>query len=224
MYIAAKVSSPPGYVLPLEEGLMRQEYDPKKLQEVTTKSISEGRAAFAIPPPKVQLKSPEIDFPGLVFPRLCYKILEAEPKDIMFSLVHNIFYNKERMFLQQRLQNPFCQVPECQGRVQDREHLFCSCYLVAEAWVWLRSRLVQLLPTTTGPAGITSEEFLLLQFPKDTMDEECVWLIGNYCDVVNKHVLSRQSKIGGDQMAGRIRARLTKLRNRAVVQPNLYNI
>ena len=161
-------------LVPLQEGLMRQEYDPEKLQEVTTKSIYEGRAAFAIPPPKVQQKSPQVDFPGIVFPRLCYKVLEAEPKDVMFSLVHNIFFDKEQMFLQRRALNPFCPVPECQGRVQDREHLFCSCSLVAEAWVWLRTRLVQLLPTTTGAVGISSEEFLLLQFPKDTMDQECV--------------------------------------------------
>ena len=144
-------------LLPLQEGLMRQEYDPGKLQEVTTKSIYEGRAAFVIPPPKIQEKHHMIDFPDLVFPRLNYQILEADPKDILFTLVHNIFYNKERMFLQGRLQDPFCPIPECSGKVQDREHMFCSCFLVAEAWVWLRSRLVQLLPTTNGAVGVTSE-------------------------------------------------------------------
>ena len=56
------------------------------------------------------------------------------------------------------------------------------------------------------------------------MDQECVWLIANYCDIINSHVISRQSKIGANQVAGRIRARLLRLRNRAVVQPNLYNI
>ena len=211
-------------LLPLQEGLMRQEYEPGKLEQVTTKSIYEGRAAYVIPPPKVQEKSPEIDFPGLVFPRLNYKILEADAKDILFSLVHNIVYTKERMFLQGRLQDPSCPIPECLGKVQDREHLFCSCSLVAEAWVWLRSRLVRLLPTTTGAAGITSEEFLLLQFPKDVMDQECVWLLGNYCETVTSLVIGRWSKLGADKVAGKIRSRLDRLRNRAVVQPSLYNI
>ena len=90
--------------------------------------------------------------------------------------------------------------------------------------MWLRSRLVQLLPTTTGAVGVTSEEFLLLQFPKDTMDKECVWLLGNYCDIVNSSVLCRQSKLGADQVAGRIRSRLTSIRNRAVVIPQIFNI
>ena len=211
-------------LIPLQEGLMRQEYDPKKLSEASTKKIYEGRAAYVIPPPKVQEKCPEIDFPALVFPRLCYKMLESEPQDVLFSLVHNIVYNREKMFLQGRLQDPFCPLPECQGKVQDREHIFCSCFQVAQAWVWLRSRLLQLLPTTVGAAGISNEDFLLLQFPLDTMDRECVWLIGNFCDIVNNSVRGRQCKIGADQLAGRIRARLTKLRERAVVQPNLYNI
>ena len=102
--------------------------------------------------------------------------------------------------------------------------LFYISRKVAEAWIWLRSRLLQLLPTTIGAAGISSEDFLLLQFPHDTMDKECVWLIGNFCDVVNSSVIGRQSKLGADQLAGRIRARLARIRGRAVVQPSLYNI
>ena len=211
-------------LLVLQEGLWRQEYDPSKLNEASTKKIYEGRAAYVIPPPKIQEKYPHVDFPALVYPRLCYNILEGESKDTLFSLVNNIFYNKERMFQQGRLQDPSCQLPECQGRIQDREHIFTSCFLVAEAWVWLRSRLLRLLPTTVGAAGISSEDFLLLQFPMDTMDKECVWLIGNYCDIVNNSVTGRRCKLGSDKLAGRLRARLTRLRNRAVVQPQLYNI
>ena len=203
---------------------MRQEYDPRKLSEASTKKIYEGRAAYVIPPPKVQAKCPEIDFQATVFPRLCYTILESEPRDVLFSLVHNIYFNKERMFLQGRIPDPACPLPECQGKIQDREHIFTSCFLVAEAWIWLRSRLLQLLPTTIGAAGISNEDFLLLQFPHDTMDKECVWLIGNFCDVVNSSVIGRQSKLGADQLAGRIRARLARICGRAVVQPSLYNI
>ena len=96
--------------------------------------------------------------------------------------------------------------------------------MVAEAWVWLRSRLLRLLPSTAGAVGTTSEEFLLLQFPKNNMDKECVWLLGNYCEIVNSCVLSRWSKLEADHVAGKIRSRLNKLCHRAVVQPSLYNI
>ena len=108
--------------------------------------------------------------------------------------------------------------------MQDQEHLFTSCVLVVEAWLWLRTRLLRLLPTTVGAQAITSEDFLLLHFPKDIMDKECVWLLGNYCDLVSKEVIGKKKKLGADQLAGRLRTRIQDLKSRAVVQPNLYNI
>ena len=76
--------------------------------------------------------------------------------------------------------------------VQDREHIFTSCSLVASAWLWLRSRLLRLFPSTVWAVGISNEDFLLLQFPRDTMDKECVWLIGNFCEIVTKTVVGRR--------------------------------
>ena len=169
-------------------------------------------------------KYPEIDFLSLVYPRLSYRILESESKDVLFTLVHDFFYTRERMFLQNRVPDPFCPLQECQGKVQNCEHLFTSCFLVAEAWVWLRTRLLSLLPTTVGTMAITSEDFILLQFPKDTMDKECVWLLGSYCQIVCKTVIGKKRKLGADQLAGTLRARLETMRGRAVVQPNLVRI
>ena len=80
--------------------------------------------------------------------------------------------------------------------------MLCSSSMVEGAWVWFRSRLVQLLPTNTGAVGVTSEEFLLLQFPKDIMNKECVWLHGNYYEIVNNVVIGRQCKLGADQWRG----------------------
>ena len=138
--------------------------------------------------------------------------------------MHKFFFTKERKFLQHRAQDPFCTLQECQGKVQDEEHIFTSCFLVVEAWLWLCTRLLGLLPTTVGAQGITSEDFLLLHFPKDTMDQECVWLVGNYCEIVTKIVIRKKQKLSADKLAGRLRGRLQTLRSRAVIQPNLYNI
>ena len=103
----------------LQEGLMRNEYNPNELQQATTKLIYSGRIADVVPPPKVEQKFPGVDFKVLVYPRLADKILEPEPKDILFRLVHNLIVNKERLFRQNRVQDPCCQLPECQGQVQD---------------------------------------------------------------------------------------------------------
>ena len=112
---------------------MREEYDPKKLGEATTKSIYKARIKDVLLPPKVEEKYPLVDFQNIVYPRLVYKILEPESKDILFSIVHGLVYNKSRMFQQRRVQDPHCPLPECQGQEQDLEHLFCSCYLEEEA-------------------------------------------------------------------------------------------
>ena len=208
----------------LQEGLMRNKYDPKEPQKAATKIIYSGRIADVVPPPKVEEKFPGVDFKDLIYPRLADKILEPESKDVLFRLVHNLIITKERMFRQNRVQDPCCPLPECQGQVQDKEHLFTSCFLVAESWVWLRTRLLRLLPTTQGAVAITNEDFLLLQFPKDVLDSECVWLLGNYCEIVTSTVIGKKRKLGAVQLAGRLRTRLQSIRGRAVVQPVLYNI
>ena len=205
----------------LEEGLTRAEYDPGKLEVVTTKAIYKGRFEDVSQPPKIEEKFPAVDFQAIVYPRLAYRILTAEAKDVLFCLVHRLIYNRNRMFLQGRAQDPYCPLPECQGQVQDLEHLFCSCILVAEAWDWLRSRLLEILP---AGAQNTNEEFIFLQFPISSMDQECAWLLGSYCCEVKKTVCGKKQKLGALGLAGKLRSKLHQLRGRAVVQPQLYNI
>ena len=108
--------------------------------------------------------------------------------------------------------------------VQDREHIFTSCSLVASAWLYIRSRLLRLFPSTVGAVGISNEDFLLLQFPKDTLDKECVWLIGNFCEIVSKTVVGKKIRLQPNQLAGRLRSRLMMMKKRAVVQPSLFDL
>ena len=46
----------------LEEGLTRNEFSPNKLSEVTTKAIYKGRSADVLPPSKVELAFPSVNF------------------------------------------------------------------------------------------------------------------------------------------------------------------
>ena len=206
----------------LREGLFRNEYDPNRLDVATTRMIYESRATDVIPPPKIEEKCPGVNFVTLVYPRLSYTILEAEPRDILFCLVHNIQPTKQRLFEQHRAPSGSCPVPQCQGMIQDREHLFCSCYLVNQAWLWLRTKLLQLLPTTVGAAGTSSLEFLLLQFPQDNMDREIVWLLGNYCDTVVKVVLGKKRRLTGERVAAVMSSRLLSQKSRAVIVILIY--
>jgi hypothetical protein len=103
----------------LGEGLTRAEYEPGKLEYTTTKAIYKGRIADVLTPPKVEDKFPYVDFPNVVYPRLAFRILEPDSKDVLFAVVHGLIHNKERMFQQSQAQNLYCQVPECQEKIQD---------------------------------------------------------------------------------------------------------
>ena len=190
----------------LEEGLTRGEYDPEKPECATTKAIYMSRAQDVMLPPKVEDKFPDLDFVNLVYPRLTYRILDGEARDILFCLVHGLVHNRDRMFRQGRAQDPYCQLPDCPGKVQDVEHLFCSCTLVAESWDWLRTKLLQILPEEESDVQITNHDLLSLQFPATLMDKEWTWLLGSYCSQVKKTVLGRKRKLGRAALAGKLRS------------------
>ena len=78
----------------LEEGLLRQEFSPTKLNEVTVKAIYVSRAEDIIPPPKVETEFPGVDFCDTVFPRLCHPVLEPVPKDVVFCVAHGLIRNR----------------------------------------------------------------------------------------------------------------------------------
>ena len=71
---------------------------------------------------------------------------------------------------------------------------------------------VGLLPTIVGARGITSEDFLLLKFPKDNMDKECVWLLGNYREIVCKEAIGKRRRVSANQLAGTLKARIQRPR------------
>ena len=72
----------------LQEGLSRQEFKPDALESVTSKDIYASRAS------DVEVKFPGVNFLELVYPRLNSKILEAEPRDTLFCMIHNLHPTK----------------------------------------------------------------------------------------------------------------------------------
>ena len=110
----------------LQEGLLRQEYDPTAVHLASVKNIYISRASDVIPPPKVEANNLGVDFIDLVYPRLAHSILEAEAKNILFSLTHNLQPCKQRLFQQQRVQDSVCPLPQCQGTGQRTSLLLLS--------------------------------------------------------------------------------------------------
>ena len=59
----------------LEEGVIREDYHSRKLEEVTTKMIYKNRINDVLLPPKIEDKFPTVDYEQLVYPRLAYTIV-----------------------------------------------------------------------------------------------------------------------------------------------------
>ena len=77
---------------------------------------------------------------------------------------------------------------------------------------------------TIGAAGTSNAEFILLQYPKDIQDKECIWLIGNFVEIVDNVTIGKSKNLKKEELQGILRARLQGMAGRAVVKPNLYDL
>ena len=77
---------------------------------------------------------------------------------------------------------------------------------------------------TIGAVGTSNEDFILLQYQKDLQDKECVWLIGNYVEIVDSVTVGKNKNLKLDHLRGVLRGQLQEMAGRAVVQPLFLNI
>ena len=179
----------------LVEGLVLGDICVGKLKTVTAKDLYEGFTS-SFPPPKVVFKF-NIDW-QLVWERLEYLVLEPTGREVMFSIVHNIVPNRERLYTKMHMVNsPNCLV--C-GVREDNVHIFAECLMVREAWGWVRMRLLDLL--SRDSAGCSNFELLNLMFEKDLMDMEAVWLIVTYVEYVWTEKFLRNKHVKLEQLVG----------------------
>ena len=169
-------------------------------RSVTAKKLYEGYTS-TFPPPKVIYKY-DVDWP-LVWERLGAVSLDPLPKEHLFSIVHNIVPNRDRLFRKMNLVNsPHCMV--C-GVIEDNVHIFTECVLVREAWGWLRMRLLDLLPQD---CALTSNfEFINLMFVKHFWDKEIIWLLGSYIELAWAEKFQKKRKVKLNHLIGHLKLR-----------------
>ena len=90
------------------EGVGRGEVKKGTLKAVTTKKIYKSRIDDMLTSPKVESKFPQVNFQTLVYPRVNHAVLEVRQKDVMFSIIHGLYRNRDRLFQQHRLDDPLC--------------------------------------------------------------------------------------------------------------------
>ena len=77
--------------------------------------------------------------------------------------------------------------------LHDNVHLFSECVLVREAWFWVLQRILGMLPSSLGRTS--NFEFLNLMFESDLMDEEIIWMIGIYVQLVWNIVICKKKTL-----------------------------
>ena len=202
------------------EAVGRGEVKVANVKTVTTKEIYVSRMDDMLMPPKAEAKFPLVNFQELVYPRIVSTVLEAKQKDLLFSIVHGIYRNRERLHQQNRTDDALCPNKACRRAklVQDIEHIFCSCYNVRLAWQWTRSKILELLSDLGPPAVISNTDIIMAQFPTCRQEAECIFFLGNYIELVDSEAVSKQKELILDTLVGVLKSRLVPIRSRAVPQ------
>ena len=105
-------------------------------------------------------------------------VLSSTVRDTSYLLLHNKLPVAERLFRIGLQNDPYCMY--CNDAVIcDAEHYFCSCVRVSHIWSDIQVTMVSLV-------GQTPTNFDLINFnwSKSPNDNEAVWLIGNYLDLI----------------------------------------
>mgnify|MGYP001395921831 CR=1 FL=1 len=190
------------------------------LKTVTTKGIYTSRITDLLVPPKAEAKFPQVNFRELVYPRLQSKVLEVKQRDLLFSLTHGIYRNRERLFQQNRVDNILCPYPSCkrENLVEDVEHLFCLCYKVRAAWQWTRGKMLEMMRDQGRPPDVQNMDIILSMFPKCRQEAGVMLILGTYVELVDREAVLKQKELLVNTVIGVLKNKTKYAQKRAVPQ------
>ena len=99
--------------------------------------------------------------------------------------IHNKLPVRERLFRVGLQSDPYCTIClEVRGALfGDKEHFFSTFESVEPIWRDIRDILLGACQNPTS-SNISNMDLITLNFPKNTNDLFCVWLIGNYMETI----------------------------------------
>lgn len=145
--------------------------NPDNLGTIKTKIIYNDLISTP-PPPKIVFKR-TLDW-DLVWNRLESPALSPEGRDLMFTIIHDIYPAKDRLFKLNQHPTGFCS--SCRGVTENTLHLFTDCSRSRPTWVYMKILLNTILPINM------MENFQLLMFGHTRSNKEntYIFLISNY--------------------------------------------
>jgi len=193
------------------EARASQRFDLSNISAVSSKSLYLSLTE-TMPPPSVVLKYPERDF-KLIWSRLNSGVLCKLGRNILYLVIHERSWTKERGFRLNptKYDTPLC--PKCHLFVHLTTHKYASCKYLSDGWRQLRELMESIEPTIIYE---TDYSVLHLCFRRLENDLPIVWLLGQYLAYVEKEVFIDNRTVSGAQIRGWLQSKLPEARNMAM--------
>ena len=171
------------------------------LDEITTKSIY-ATFAEALPPPRIQNKYLERDW-NKVWERLNSGVLHPFSRDLLFFMLHERVFTRERAHRILNAENPFCIFCDsCE--VESVIHRFSTCSQIVGTWMSFR-RSLEFLDHRV--AQESDDSILHLYYQEMLASNSILWLIGEYVVFIEKEVVLANRNVSGLSLLNHLRSR-----------------
>ena len=77
---------------------------------------------------------------------------------------------------------------------------------------------MELVSDLGPPAVISNTDIIMAQFPTCTQEVECMFLLGNFVELVDSEVMTKQKELLLDTLVGVLKTRMVYSRSRTVPQ------
>ena len=95
------------------------------------------------------------------------------------------------------------------------EHIFCLCFRVRTAWLWLRAKVIELLSDQGAAPVVSNTELIILMYPKCRRESETVFLLCTFMELVDREVSGKQKELMVGMVRGVLRAKVEQMSSRA---------
>ena len=148
--------------------------DPQRLELVKAKYLYLELISTP-PPPKVMYNNPGFNW-SVIWKRLEDPMISPQGKDILFSILHNIYRNKQRLFRMNQHPTGNCDV--CRGQEESNLHLFTGCQRSQGTWFYTKTIIMFLLPPNV--LLLDDQKLLFLDFPGGHRTSEILFVMSFY--------------------------------------------
>ena len=108
-----------------------------------------------------------------------------------------------------------------EGRAgRDEGDISALYFKVRTAWLWLRSKVIELMSDQGPTPALSNTELLMLMYPRCRKEAEVIFLLSTYTELVDREVVGKQKDLMLGTLRGVLKAKAEQLGSRAVPEIN----